>query len=210
MNAIGPVEPGDETLPLATPPLSHGPRGRRGPLGSRLERLTRLYGRHRRTVLATLTAATVLAAGVLLHATRPRQPPPPAPPFPAHVTTITYVKPQATGPETDKRNFSFIVELTVRSGPPVTVTRISRPYPSLSMTSSPHIPFRTKSGSPRKIAITLRTTKCGELSGSIGISFLDVTLRNKREIQTRSFHLGPRYAQDLSTALQVACGNDFR
>ncbi|MFC5956668.1 hypothetical protein ACFP51_19975 [Streptomyces pratens] len=74
MNAIGPVEPGDGTRPSATPPLPHGPRD---PLGSHRRHLARLYGDHRRTVLAALTAATVLTAGVLLHTTRPRQPPPP-------------------------------------------------------------------------------------------------------------------------------------
>ncbi|MET8215372.1 Tat pathway signal sequence domain protein [Streptomyces hirsutus] len=207
MSAIGPVEPGGETRPSAPPPLPHGPRG---PLGSHHGHLARLYGRHRRTVLAALTAAAVLTAGVLLYTTRPRQPPPPAPPFPSQVTAVTYLKPQARGPETDKRNFRFIVELTVESGPPVTVTHISQPYTGLSTTSSPHVPFRTKEGSPRKIVITLRVTECGELPGNVGLPFLDVTLRNTRAIRTHSFILGPRYAQDLSTALQVACSNDFR
>lgn len=203
MNAIGPVEPGGETRPLPPPP-------RRGPRAPRRGRLTVLYGRHRRTVLAALTAAAVLAAGALLHLTRPRQPPPPAAPFPSQVTTVTYLKPQARGPETDKRNFIFIVELTVESGPPVTVTRISQPYTGLSTTSSPHTPFRTEEGSPHKIAITLRVTECGELPENVGLPFLDVTLRNTRAIRTHSFILGPRYTRDLSAALKVACGNDFR
>ncbi|MFD3732341.1 Tat pathway signal sequence domain protein [Streptomyces sp. NPDC058632] len=207
MNAVGPVEPGDGTRPLATPPF---PRAPRGPLGSRHERLARLYGRHRRTVLTALTAATVLTAGVLLHATRPRQPPPPAPPLPSQVTLITYLEPQAKDPETDKRNFTFTVELTVESGPPVTVTRISQPYAGLSTTSSPRTPFRTKAGSPHKIAVTLRATECEGLPENAGLPFLDVTLRNTHAMQAHSFILGQRYTQDLSLALQVACGNDSR
>ncbi|WP_331462022.1 hypothetical protein [Streptomyces sp. KMM 9044] len=114
------------------------------------------------------------------------------------------MKPQATGPETDKRNFTFAIELAVESDPPVTVTRISQPYAGLSATSSPRTPFRTKAGSPRKVAVTLRITECGGLPGNAGLPFLDVTLRNARAIQTHSFILGPRYAQDLSLALQVA------
>lgn len=208
MNALGPVEPGDGTRPLASsPPHPHGPRG---PFGSRHGRLTRLYGRHRRPVLAALTAAAVLAAGVLLHLTRPRQPPPPEPPFPPQVTTITYLKPQARGSDTDNRSFTFHVEIAVESGPPVTLVRLSQPYAGLSVNSSPPTPFRTVAGSPRKIAITLRVTECGELPENVGLPFLDVTLRNTRAIRPHSFILGPRYTQDLSAALQVACGNSFR
>ncbi|MGY0066689.1 hypothetical protein ACWZEH_07625 [Streptomyces sp. QTS137] len=120
------------------------------------------------------------------------------------------MEPQAAVPDTDKRNFTFTIELTVESGPPVTVTRISQPYAGLSATSGPHTPFRAKAGSPRKIAVTLRITECGGLPGNAGLPFLDVTLRNAHAIQTHSFILGPRYAQDLSLALQVACSNDFR
>ncbi|ODA72180.1 hypothetical protein APS67_003593 [Streptomyces sp. AVP053U2] len=93
MNAVGPVEPGDGTRPPSAPPLPRGPRGLLGFLGflgSRRECLTRRYGRHRRTVLVALTAAAVLAAGTLLHVTRPRQPPPPAPPLPSGATTVSY------------------------------------------------------------------------------------------------------------------------
>ncbi|SDC26096.1 hypothetical protein SAMN05216505_101960 [Streptomyces prasinopilosus] len=204
MNALGPVEPGDGTRPLNAPPRPGGP------LGSRHGRLARLYGRHRRPVLAALGAAAVLASGVLLHLTRPRQPPPPEPPFPPQVTAITYLKPQARGPDTDNRNFTFHVQLAVESGPPVTLVRISQPYAGLSTSSSPPTPFRTVAGSPRKIAITLRVTECGELPENVGLPFLDVTLRNTHAMRSHSFILGPRYTRDLSAALQVACGNGFR
>ncbi|MFI9821243.1 Tat pathway signal sequence domain protein [Streptomyces sp. NPDC052013] len=200
MSGIGPVEPGDGTQARDTaPPLPRGPQ--LGPLSA-------LYGRHRRAALATLTTAAVLAGTGYLYATRPEQPAPVPPPYPSQVTVISYLKPQATPPGTEKRNFRFTAELSVESGPPVTVTRISQPYEGLSVISSPRTPFRTKAGAHRKIMITLRVTECGKVPGSAGLPFLDVTLRNTRAIQVHSFILGSRYAQDLSQALQVACSND--
>ncbi|CAM5693963.1 hypothetical protein SHIRM173S_07074 [Streptomyces hirsutus] len=205
MSAINPEEPGGETRLSAPPPLPH-----ETPRPSDLRRTSRQYGRHRRTVLAALTAGAV---------THGRRPPvhhtPPATPATRTAVSVPGDRrhlPETAGqrPGTDKRNFSFIVELTVESGPPVTVTHISQPYTGLSTTSSPHVPFRTKEGSPRKIVITLRVTECGELPENVGLPFLDVTLRNTRAIRTTASSLGPRYAQDLSTALQVACSNDFR
>ncbi len=106
--------------------------------------------------------------------------------------------------------FSFAVLLSVESGPPVTVTRLAQPYDGLAMTSSPAAPFQTKSHSARKIIVTLRVTECEKAPRNLGLPFLDVTLRNTRAIQAHSFILGPRYAQDLSQALQVACSNDSR
>ena len=95
------------------------------------------------------------------------------------------------------------------SGTPVTVTRISQPYAGLSVTSTPHPPFGTKAGVPLKITITMRVTDCGKAPRNAGLPFLDVTLRNTRAIEDHSFILGSRYAQDLSSALQVACSNNF-
>ncbi|CAL9426887.1 hypothetical protein SUDANB15_01954 [Streptomyces sp. enrichment culture] len=200
MSGVGPVEPGEGTHVRDAP---FAPRPRRGPL-------ERYFEQHRRAVLGALLISAVLAGSGYLHATRPRPESPPAPPHPSQVTTVAYLNPQAVDVETDPRSFSFGVEVTVESDPPVTVTRISQPYAGLSVTSDPRTPFRTKAGSPRKIMITMRVTECGKVPRNVGLPFLDVTLRNTHAIQMHSFILGPRYAQDLSHALQVACSNDFR
>ncbi|GGW89806.1 hypothetical protein GCM10010297_09180 [Streptomyces malachitofuscus] len=199
MSGVGPVEPGEGTR-VRTAPVAHRPQ-RGSPL--------RNFERHRRAALGTLLASAVLAGSGYLYLTRPRPQPPPDPPHPSQVTAVDYLKPQATGGGSDPRNFSFDVEMTLESGPPVTVVRISQPYAGLSVTSSPRTPFRTEAGAPRKITITMRVTECGKVPRNAGLPFLDVTLRNTRAIEDHSFILGSQYAQDLSRALQVACSNDF-
>ncbi|MEV6958497.1 Tat pathway signal sequence domain protein [Streptomyces sp. NPDC051207] len=198
MSGIGPVEPGEGT---------HGPppsprRFRGAPRG----RLAALCGRHRRAALAGATAFVLLAGGGYLYATRPRPQPAPPPPHPAQVVEVDYLD-RAVPRGGGRRAFGFEVLLGVASGPPVTVTRIGQPYAGLSVTSAPRTPFRTRAGSPRRIAITMRVTECGKVPKSAGLPFLDVTLRNARAIQVHSFLLGPRYARHLSEAVQVACSN---
>ncbi|CAL9593154.1 Tat pathway signal sequence domain protein [Streptomyces sp. Tu 3180] len=200
MSGVGPVEPGEGTH---VRDASFAPRSRRGPL-------ERCFEQHRRAVLGALLTSAALAGSGYLYATRPRPEPPPPPPYPSQVTAIAYLNPQVTGVGTDPRSFSFDVGMTMEYGPPVTVTRISQPYAGLSVTSSPRTPFRTRTGSPRKITITVRVTECGKVPRNAGLPFLDVTLRNTHAIEDHSFILGSRYAQDLSRALQVACSNDFR
>jgi hypothetical protein len=123
---------------------------------------------------------------------------------------ISYLGTHDVPPGTRPRTFAFEVLLSVESGPPVTTTHLSQPYAGLILTSVPRAPFRTTSGSARKIVITMYVSECGKVPGNAGLPFLDVTLRNAQAIQVHSFILGPRYAQDLSRALQVACSNDFR
>ncbi|MEU3345859.1 Tat pathway signal sequence domain protein [Streptomyces sp. NPDC006700] len=222
MNGIGPLEPGEGTRAWGTsdrddpddldapepPPrtgiLAHGP----------LAPLARLYRRHRRTALTTLTLALLLAGGGYLTAVRqdapPPPPPPPAPPYPSLVTDVSYLDEVAAPHAAGTRTFSFAVLVSVRSGPPVTVTGIDQPYAGLSLTSEPRTPFLIRAGSAHKVAITMHVKECGKVPGNAGLPFLDVTLRNKRAIQVHSFILGSRYAQSLSQALQVACGNDSR
>lgn len=199
MSGIGPVEPGEGTR-VHTAPVVRRPQ---------LGRTVRHFERHRRAVLGTLLTSAVLAGSGYLYLTRPRPQAPPAPPYPSQVTALTYVKARATDSGRDRREFSFDVEMTMESGPPVTVTRISQPYAGLSVTSTPHPPFGTKAGVPLKITITMRVTDCGKAPRNAGLPFLDVTLRNTRAIEDHSFILGSRYAQDLSSALQVACSNNF-
>ncbi|WP_073952486.1 Tat pathway signal sequence domain protein [Streptomyces kebangsaanensis] len=212
MSGIGPLEPGEGTHAWDTPGPDTHPEG---PLRTRPAHgpIARFHERHRRASLAALALILLLAGGSYLYATR-RHTPPPAPslpPYPSQVTDISYLDAVATPPrDAGTRSFSFAVLVGVRSGPPVTVTRIAQPYAGLSVTSEPRPPFRTKAGTAHNVAITMHIKECGKVPASAGLPFLDVTLRNARAIQVHSFILGPRYAQALSQALQVACGNDFR
>ncbi|CAL9564890.1 Tat pathway signal sequence domain protein [Streptomyces sp. enrichment culture] len=210
MSGVGPVEPGEGTRVRDAASASR--RLRPAPA-------VRLSVRQRRALAGACAVSAVLAGGGYLYATRPVPVPPTAPPYPAQVTTLSYREPRPVGPpgteaggeaESDIRIFVFQVEIEVDSGPPVTVTRISQPYAGVSVISAPRTPFRTKAGSPRKIMITLRVNDCGNVPRNAGLPFLDVTLRNTRAMQDHSFILGTRYARDLSQALQVACGNEFR
>ncbi|NGO12511.1 Tat pathway signal sequence domain protein [Streptomyces sp. HC44] len=205
MSGVGPVEPGEGTRARdtlepgpGTPPLSEPPRGR----------LAQLYARHRRTVLPVTAAVILLAGGGYLYATRPQEAPPDPPPYPSQVVGMTYLDKETTPGDAPLQSFSLGVELTVRSGPPITVMRITQPYSGLSLTSVPRLPFRTRTGFPHKINITMHVTECAEVPRNAGLPFLDVTLRNTRAIQVHSFILGERYAHDLSEAVQVACRNN--
>ncbi|MFI2409515.1 Tat pathway signal sequence domain protein [Streptomyces sp. NPDC018947] len=200
MSGTGPVEAGEGTLEQEPPPYAARPRGRIG----------RYYRRHRGAVHAAVAALLVLAGGGHLYASRPQKPPPDPAPYPSQAVEVLYLDP-VTGPGGRVTgDFSFAVLLSVRSGPPVTVTRVTQPYAGLSAASTPAAPFQTKSHSARKIIVTLRVTECEKAPRNPGLPFLDVTLRNTRAIQDHSFILGERYARDLSQALRVACGNDSR
>ncbi|MFE0513577.1 Tat pathway signal sequence domain protein [Streptomyces sp. NPDC058964] len=205
MSGVGPVEPGEGTHAWD----AHETAAVRPPGGTHT-RLAPLYARHRRAVLALGAAAALLAGGGYLYATRPQQPPPPEPPYPAQAVEMAFLDGRPTPPGAPPRSFSFAASLTVLSGPPVTVTRVTQPYAGLSLTVAPRAPFRTKAGPPREITITMHVTDCGKAPKDAGLPFLEVTLRNTRAIQTQSFILGSRYAQHLSEALQVACSNKLR
>ncbi|SEQ40728.1 hypothetical protein SAMN04487983_10056 [Streptomyces sp. yr375] len=215
MSGIGPVEPGEGTQPGTWEAPAPADRPGRRP-DSRP--LARRYAAHRRPVLAALAAALLLAGGGYLYATRPHsaQPAPPVrpfpslPPFPSQVVDVSYLGEVAAAPGTGPRSFAFEILLGVTAGPPVTVTRVSQPYAGLTLTTAPAAPFGTPAGSARTIMITMHVTECGKVPGNAGLPFLDVTLRNTRAIRVHSFILGTRYAQDLATALKVACSNNFR
>ncbi|MEW2286510.1 Tat pathway signal sequence domain protein [Streptomyces sp. NPDC047841] len=211
MSGIGPPEPGEGTRAWD----GRRPRNSRPP-GRTRAALTAWYARRRRIVVALAAAAVALAGGGYLYATRPHRPPPREDrahaqvPYPAQVVDMTYLDARTTPAGAPPRSFSFAVLLSVASGPPVTLVRVSQPYAGLSLDTEPPAPFRTKSGSARKVAITMHVTECEKVPKNAGLPFLDVTLRNTRAIQAQSFILGPRYAQDLSHALHVACGNKIR
>ncbi|MGW1165080.1 Tat pathway signal sequence domain protein [Streptomyces sp. NPDC002550] len=204
MSGIGPVEPGEGTHAWdARQPAAPTP----GLPGRIRSVLAVRYGRHRRAVLAFTAAAALLTGGGYLYATRPQKPPPPPAPYPAQAVVVEYVGGRTTPAGALPRSFSFAVLLSVESGPPVTVTRVTQPYAGLSLVTDPRTPFRTKAGSDRKITITMHVTQCGKVPMDAGLPFLDVTLRNTRAMQIQSYILGPRYAQHLSHALEVACSN---
>ncbi|MFF8730733.1 Tat pathway signal sequence domain protein [Streptomyces sp. NPDC015171] len=208
MSGVGPPEPGEGTWARD----GRHPEGPRPAAGARAALAAR-YARHRRAALALLAAAVLLGGGGILYATRPPQPPPRAErpraqtPLPVQVADMTYLDSRAAPASAPPRSFGFTVLLSVTSGPPVTVTQVTQPYAGLSLATEPQVPFKTKSGSARKITITMHVTKCGKAPRNASLPFLDVTLRNVRAIQTQSFILGRRYAQDLSHALEVACSN---
>ncbi|UUU34648.1 Tat pathway signal sequence domain protein [Streptomyces sp. CA-210063] len=200
MSGVGPVEPGEGTRAWDMPqadaaPVPHAPHGR----------CAQVYVRHRRAVYAVAAAVVVLAGGGYLYATRPEPAPPPEAPYPSQTVGVSYLGPLTGG--APRGSFAFEVELSVRSGPPVTVERMTQPYVGLSLTTDPRIPVRIATDVSRKLAITMRVTECAKVPGNAGLPFLDVTLRNTRAIEAHSFILGERYAQDLSDALQVACSN---
>jgi hypothetical protein len=210
MSGIGPPEPGEGTRAWDSLP----PRDPR-PAGRARTALTAWYARHRRITLVLLAAAVLLAGGGYLRATRPHEPPRPRRPraqvpYPVQAADVTYLDGRPAPAHAPPRSFSFAVLLSVTSGPPVTVTRVTQPYAGLSLTTEPQVPFQTKAGSARKITITMHVTKCGKAPRNADLPFLDVTLRNARAIQEQSFILGRRYAQHLSQALEVACSNRHR
>ncbi|MGW0511307.1 Tat pathway signal sequence domain protein [Streptomyces olivaceoviridis] len=211
MSGIGPPEPGEGTRAWD----GRRPEDTRPP-GRTRAALTAWYARHRRIAIALAAAAVALAGGGYLYATRPHRPPPREDrahaqvPYPAQTVDMTYLDGRTTPAGAPPRSFSFAVLLSVASGPPVTVTRVTQPYAGLSLHTDPPVPFQTRSGSARKVTITMHVTECEKVPKNAGLPFLDVTLRNTRAIQVQSFILGPRYAQDLSHALLVACSNKVR
>ncbi|MGW0707664.1 Tat pathway signal sequence domain protein [Streptomyces sp. NPDC002643] len=203
MSGVGPVEPGEGTRAREV----HEPDGQ-APPPPPAGRLALTYTRHRRTALVVTAGLVALAGGGYLYATRPEPTPPPLAPYPSQAVGVLYLGPVTTSPDAGNRTFVFEMELKVRLGPPVTVERMRQPYAGISLTTDPSAPFRTGRDDSRKIVVTMRVTECGKAPENAGLPFLDVTLRNTRAMEEHSFILGDRYAHDLSSALQVACGND--
>ncbi|MFF1699059.1 Tat pathway signal sequence domain protein [Streptomyces sp. NPDC058257] len=200
MNAIGPIEPGDNTYDTSTDTgTDAADRAAAHPVRPR-----RLLTRHRRTALALAAAAVLGAAGVSLYLTRPHPPEPPPPLYPSQTVSVTY-RGEMTHPKAGDRTFSFAVSIGQYSGPPVSVRRIAQPTAALSVTATPHTPFTVKAGRPRTARITMHIRECGKVQRNAGLPFLNVTLRNARAMQIQSFILGPAYAKDLSGALTAAC-----
>ncbi|TGA91641.1 Tat pathway signal sequence domain protein [Streptomyces sp. MZ04] len=193
MNAIGPIEPGEDTYDAQEVQGSPHP-----------VRARPLLTRRRRITLALAAAAVVGAAGLSLYLTRPRPPAPPPPLYPSQTVSVAY-RGDMTHPQAGDRTFSFTVRVSQDSGPPVSVRRIAQPSAALSVTAAPRTPFTVKTGTPRTARITMHIRECGNVQRNAGLPFLAVTLRNARAKQTQSFILGSTYAKDLSRALTAAC-----
>lgn len=196
VNAIGPIEPGDDTYEARAAVTEQ--------IAVRPVRPRPLLTRHRRTALALATAVAVGTTGLSLYLTRPRPPAAPPPLHPSQTVSVTY-EGGMTRPGAGDRTFSFTVALSQYSGPPVSVRRITQPSAALSVTVGPHTPFTVKTGTPRTARITMHIRACGKVQRNAGLPFLVVTLRNPRAMQSQSFILGERYAKDLSGALTAAC-----
>ncbi|MFH8564391.1 Tat pathway signal sequence domain protein [Streptomyces sp. NPDC017988] len=190
MNAIGPVEPGEDTY------------GRENTLGRKAVTPRAAWRAPRRTALAA--AVLLAAAGLTIHLTRPEPPPAPPPLWPSQSVAVTYTG-EMSRPRAGERNFTFAVTVTHEAGPPVSVRRVAQPSAALSVHASPATPFTVKSGTPRKLIITMHIRECGEVPRNAGLPFLEVTLRNARANERQSYILGPEYANDLSGALTAAC-----
>ncbi|MFE6164844.1 Tat pathway signal sequence domain protein [Streptomyces sp. NPDC056486] len=198
MNAIGPIEPGDNTYE------AEADANAADQVVGRAPRPRPLLTRHRRTALALATAAAVGATGLTLYLTRPRPPAPPPPLYPSQTVSVAY-RGEMTHPKAGDRTFSFTVSVSQDSGPPVSVRRIAQPTTALSVAVTPLTPFTVKTGSPRTARITMHIRECGNVQRNAGLPFLIVTLRNVRAMQIQSFILGSAYAKDLSEALTAAC-----
>lgn len=130
MSVTGPVEPGDGTEVRRA---EEGP----GPLRALTSRYRAHGRRHRRTALVTAAARCALTAGGYLYASRPQPRPAPPPSHPSQMVRLACLAPVTPTGTAPTSAFGFPVALTVRSGPPVTVTRVTQPSAGLSVISSP-------------------------------------------------------------------------
>jgi hypothetical protein len=203
VNAIGPVEPGEDT---------YDGEQQAPPERDRLRRIrVRLHAVRRRSwlLMAAGAGCCALLAGLLVHLTQPPPPPPPPIPWPSQSMSVTYAG-AMTHPTRGARRLRFKVSITNESPdhipvPPVTVLRIAQPSAALSVTTSPRLPLIVKSGTTRTAVITMLIRECAKAPRNAGLPFLEVTLRNTRAKQELSFIPGSAYASDLSAALTAAC-----
>jgi hypothetical protein len=58
-------------------------------------------------------------------------------------------------------------------------------------------------GTTRRVSVHVYTRNCATLPLNAGISFIDVTLRNPRAIQTQSFIFDGRYPRELFESIRI-------
>ncbi|MGW2555815.1 hypothetical protein [Streptomyces sp. NPDC001635] len=198
MSGIGPVEP----VEPAESERGHDVVGSDAPRLS--DRWNRLSSRTRTAALGA--AALGVTAALLFLPAPPSAAPrkPDLPPWPANVTSFSYagVARRAT-PASPVATFRF--DISVRSGPPVTVSAIKAGFTGLHARTAPNSSITVRAGTTGRIALEISVSGCSGLPLNPDLPFLDVTLRNKRAIQDHSFIFDGTYARDLSELLHTAC-----
>lgn len=199
MSGIGPVEPAEP----AEPRTGHDVIGSDPPRLS--DRWARLPARTRAAVLGTAAALAVTGALLLPPAPASTAPPQPdLPPWPANVTEFTYagVARRATAASPTG---TFRFDISVRSGPPVTVYDITAGFTGLHARTTPDTSVSVPAGTARRIGLEISVADCAGLPLNPDLPFLDVTLRNARAIQQHSFIFSGAYSRDLSALLHTVC-----
>lgn len=196
MTGIGPVEP-YETAD-GSQPLTPRPADMVGADSPRVyDRWAALPPRRRRLLLAAaVTAAAV--TGTLLLPTPERPDPPPPDPWPAQVTHLTYAGPHGTG-------FRFTAR--VDHGTAVTISHVRAGDPRLAATTTPRPPLDITPHSPRTLTVRIDVRDCSALPRALDMTYLDLTLTNRRARELHSFIFIDRYPRDLLTLLRARCAN---
>ncbi|MFI5660065.1 hypothetical protein [Streptomyces sp. NPDC051684] len=194
MTGIGPVEP-HEPAADSHPRTPH-PADIVGTDSPRMhDRWTALLPRRRRLLIAAIVAAAAVA-GMLLLSRPERSTPAPLDPWPAQVTHLTY---EGAHDET----FRFTVH--VDHGGPVTISHIRPGDPRLTLSATPGPPFRATAGSRRTLTVRIAVRDCPALPRALDMTYLDLTLTNRRARELHSFIFVDRYPHDLLTLLRARC-----
>ncbi|MFD6420319.1 Tat pathway signal sequence domain protein [Streptomyces sp. NPDC060194] len=195
---IGPLEPGEDTLAHDRLPRTDTAT----PLGSTATR---------RRALAALATAALLAGGLHDCASRPEDRPPTPPPYPAQSVTVIYAGtlPPLSSPAIPS-TFTFQLMVAMGKGPEISVEKVAQPSESMALSTAPILPLTLRAHSHRTLTITIRIRDCAKTPRNASLPYLDVTLRNIRAIQQRSYILGPGYAEDLATWIAASCPDPTR
>ncbi|MHC5262317.1 hypothetical protein ACYSUO_30910 [Streptomyces sp. UC4497] len=194
MTGIGPVEPHEpatDSHPRAPHPTdvvgADSPRP--------YDRWAALPPRRRRLLLAGLVAAAAVAGTLLLP--RPERPAPTPPdPWPAQVTHLTYE---------GSRGDTFRFTVRVDHGGTVTIRHIRAGDQRLALTSTPRPPIEATPDSPVTLTVRIDVRDCSALPRALDMSYLDLTLTNRRARELHSFIFVERYPHDLLTVLRARC-----
>jgi hypothetical protein len=100
---------------------------------------------------------------------------------------------------------TFRFDISVRSGPPVTVYGIEAGFTGLRARTAPNPSVTVHAGTTRRIELEISVSNCSGLPLNPDLPFLDVTLRNTRAKQDHSFIFDGAYSRDLSQLLHAAC-----
>ncbi|MGY0023263.1 hypothetical protein ACVHNB_30405 [Streptomyces sp. YJ-C3] len=203
MTGIGPVEPHeppDAPSPQAPPP----PADTLGDDARRLsDRWTELPP-HRRRLAVTAAATLVALAACAVLLTRPEPAPTrPSVPWPAQVTHLRY-----NGTDTRPGTFRFTVR--VDRGTSVTIHQVLPGFGQLTAATTPRPPFTVAPGIPRALAVRIGVRDCTALPRLLDMTYLDLSLHNRRGQELHSFIFVGRYPHALLAHLRATCGPPVR